>query len=128
MPPDPRAWLFDIAEAGQRLMRFISGKTWIDYRDDELLRAGVERQFEIVGEALSQLRRHSPELAAHISGALPLDAALERAKAATRQYAKRQYTWLRHQFPTDWPREERQLNSTVIDELAILLRQRLLTD
>ena len=66
MPPDPRAWLFDIAEAGQRLMRFISGKTWIDYRDDELLRAGVERQFEIVGEALSQLRRHSPELAAHI--------------------------------------------------------------
>lgn len=69
-----------------------------------------------------------PELAAHISGALPLDAALERAKAATRQYAKRQYTWLRHQFPTDWPREERQLNSTVIDELAILLRQRLLTD
>ena len=47
-------------------MRFISGKDWIDYRDNELLRAGVERQFEIIGEALGQLRRHSPELAARI--------------------------------------------------------------
>ena len=39
-----------------------------------------------------------PELAAHISGALPLDAALERAKAATRQYAKRQRTWFRNRM------------------------------
>jgi tRNA dimethylallyltransferase len=23
---------------------------------------------------------------------------------ATRRYAKRQYTWLRHQPPADWPR------------------------
>jgi uncharacterized protein with HEPN domain len=66
MPHDPRAWLFDIIEAGQRLSRFIAGKHWNDYRQDDLLRAGVERQFEIVGEALSQLRRHDPALAGRI--------------------------------------------------------------
>lgn len=55
-----------MAEAGQRLTRFVAGKQWCDYRQDELLRAGVERQFEIIGEALTQLRRHSPELAERI--------------------------------------------------------------
>lgn len=35
------------------------------------------------------------ELAAHLRGELALDAATEAAKAATRQYAKRQRTWLR---------------------------------
>ncbi len=66
MPPDPRAWLFDVTEASQRLARFIDGKRWDDQRNDELLRAGVERPFEIIGEALNQLRKHSPDLAAHI--------------------------------------------------------------
>lgn len=55
-----------MAEAGQRLTRFDAGKQWSDDRQDELLRAGVERQFGIIGEALTQLRRHSPELAARI--------------------------------------------------------------
>lgn len=66
MPADPRTWLFDIIDAGQRLDRFIAGKTWSDYQHDELLRAGVERQFEIIGEALNQLRRQSPDLSVGI--------------------------------------------------------------
>ncbi|MBI1384084.1 MAG: tRNA (adenosine(37)-N6)-dimethylallyltransferase MiaA [Rhizobiales bacterium] len=36
-----------------------------------------------------------PQFAAHLVDREPLDRALERAKAATRQYAKRQMTWLR---------------------------------
>ncbi len=40
-----------------------------------------------------------PELLAHIEGRLDLAAALERATNKTRQYAKRQLTWLRHQLP-----------------------------
>ena len=32
--------------------------------------------------------------------------AMEAGARATRQYAKRQYTWLRHQTPADWPRVE----------------------
>lgn len=43
------------------------------------------------------------ELAAFAQGAVRLDEALAAARIATRQYAKRQMTWLRNQTP-DWPR------------------------
>ena len=33
--------------------------------------------------------------------------AVERAQAATRQYAKRQYTWFRNQSPAEWQRTDR---------------------
>jgi tRNA dimethylallyltransferase len=39
------------------------------------------------------------ELLAHLEGRLTLAEALERAALRTRQYAKRQVTWLRHQLP-----------------------------
>ncbi len=37
----------------------------------------------------------------HVAGAVSLDAAIERTVIATRQYAKRQRTWFRHQLPAD---------------------------
>ena len=40
-----------------------------------------------------------PELLAHLEGKLDLTTAVERAAAKTRQFAKRQMTWLRHQLP-----------------------------
>src|SRR3546814_8439403 len=42
-----------------------------------------------------------PQIAAHLRGETTRDEALEQAQAATRQYAKRQYTWFRHQPPAD---------------------------
>jgi tRNA dimethylallyltransferase len=39
-----------------------------------------------------------PELAAHLTGTLDLPAAIGLAQQATRRYAKRQYTWFRHQL------------------------------
>lgn len=42
-------------------------------------------------------------LLAHLAGDIELDTARERAIAETRQYAKRQETWFRNQFP-DWER------------------------
>jgi len=44
------------------------------------------------------------EIAAWLAGALGRDEAVARAQAATRQYAKRQYTWFRNQPPPDWER------------------------
>ena len=46
------------------------------------------------------------EIAAFLEGSLSREEALERAQAVTPQYAKRQYTWLRHQPPADWPRTD----------------------
>jgi tRNA dimethylallyltransferase len=39
------------------------------------------------------------EVAAHLRGECSLDEALERVRRATRRYARRQLTWLRHQLP-----------------------------
>lgn len=42
-----------------------------------------------------------PEVAAHLAGEVPLEEAADRIRAATRRYARRQLTWLRHQLPPD---------------------------
>ncbi|MFZ5657022.1 MAG: DUF86 domain-containing protein [Pseudomonadota bacterium] len=59
-------YLFDVQSAAQRLHDFVAGKQWEDYERDAMLRAAVERQFEIIGEALAQLGRRDPALLARI--------------------------------------------------------------
>jgi uncharacterized protein with HEPN domain len=60
-------YLFDIQQACDLLLQFTQGKSFADYAADPLLRSAVERQFEIVGEALNQLLRLEPTLATRIS-------------------------------------------------------------
>ncbi|MFV0625463.1 tRNA (adenosine(37)-N6)-dimethylallyltransferase MiaA [Sphingomonas sp. ac-8] len=45
-----------------------------------------------------------PQIADYVVGNTSFDAALAEARLATRQYAKRQYTWFRNQPPPDWQR------------------------
>ncbi len=45
-----------------------------------------------------------PEIAAMLRSEIPMEEAVARGQAATRQYAKRQYTWFRNQPPAQWPR------------------------
>lgn len=45
-----------------------------------------------------------PEIAAYLAGEISLEAAESRGAQATRNYAKRQYTWFRNQPPADWLR------------------------
>jgi uncharacterized protein with HEPN domain len=54
MPPETAKLLYDIQHAAARINRFCAGKTFENYRDDELLRSAAERQFEIIGEARSR--------------------------------------------------------------------------
>src|SRR5262245_676465 len=49
--------LYDIREAAAAIFRFVRGKTFDDYEQNELLRSGTERKFEIIGEALNRIRR-----------------------------------------------------------------------
>ncbi|MGF1549466.1 MAG: tRNA (adenosine(37)-N6)-dimethylallyltransferase MiaA [Sphingomonadaceae bacterium] len=44
-----------------------------------------------------------PEIAAFLAGETSREEALAAGKAATRRYAKRQYTWFSRQAPAEWP-------------------------
>ncbi|MGO8817424.1 MAG: DUF86 domain-containing protein [Terriglobia bacterium] len=64
---EARKYLYDIQKACELLLQFTKGKSLADYSADPLLRSAVERQFEIVGEALTQLLRLDPNVASSIS-------------------------------------------------------------
>ncbi|HEV8605352.1 MAG TPA: HepT-like ribonuclease domain-containing protein [Tepidisphaeraceae bacterium] len=53
--------------ASERVGRFVEGKTFNDYLSDELLRSGVERQFEIIGEAMTRLMKLDETVAERIT-------------------------------------------------------------
>ena len=65
---ESRKYLYDVQRAIALLKQFTAGKTFEDYERDAMLRAAVEREFEIVGEAVSQLAGHDESVAARISG------------------------------------------------------------
>ncbi len=66
MPRDPRVFLWDAHSAVEAILEFVAGKTFADYSADRLLRSAVERQFEIIGEALNQLYKIEPAWAERI--------------------------------------------------------------
>jgi len=63
------------------------------------------------------------EIAGWLAGAHGREAALELGRAATRQYAKRQYTWFRHQPPPQWKRSGLIEISDNIGHIEILLHK-----
>jgi uncharacterized protein with HEPN domain len=63
MERDPRAYLWDVQQAANAIEEFIADLDAGSYPQNALVRAAVERQFEIIGEALNQLSKVSPELA-----------------------------------------------------------------
>jgi tRNA dimethylallyltransferase len=73
----------------------------IDARFDDMLKAGVLGEVRALLDLglpaeLPIMRAHGvPSLAAHLRGTRLLDEAVAAAKSDTRQYAKRQLTWLR---------------------------------
>lgn len=67
--PDVRAFLFDIQMACQLIREFTSGMTFQDYVEDRKTRSAVERQLEIVGEAVGQMLRAFPEMRQEIPDA-----------------------------------------------------------
>jgi uncharacterized protein with HEPN domain len=49
MQRDQRAYLWDVLNSIDLIQQFIGTRTLSDYSQDPMLRAAVERQFEIVG-------------------------------------------------------------------------------
>jgi tRNA dimethylallyltransferase len=66
-----------------------------------------------------------PHFLAAIRGETSLDRAVTGAQTATRQYAKRQFTWFRHQF-ADWTQLGQQEGTSDIDEIVAFISKSLL--
>ena len=62
-----KKYLYDIQYAIGLLKEFTGDKKFADYERDTMMRSAVERQFEIIGEAMSQLAKLDPALASRIS-------------------------------------------------------------
>jgi uncharacterized protein with HEPN domain len=59
--------LEDIRASAEFLRTVTHGKTLSDYQTDALLRAAVERHFEIIGEAMNRLAKLDPVTVARIN-------------------------------------------------------------
>jgi uncharacterized protein with HEPN domain len=66
MRREAQAYLWDAQRAAEAIAEFTRGKSFEIFAGELLLRSAVERQFEIVGEALSRLRRDYPDVAARV--------------------------------------------------------------
>ncbi|WP_431870304.1 tRNA (adenosine(37)-N6)-dimethylallyltransferase MiaA [Allosphingosinicella sp.] len=90
----PRNWLY--ARCDRRFETMMSEEGLSEVR--ALLARGLD-------PALPVMRAIGvSEISAFLSGELSREAALQAGRTATRQYAKRQYTWFSRQPPADWPR------------------------
>jgi tRNA dimethylallyltransferase len=83
----------------------------IDARFDSMLAAGALEEVRALharrlDPLLPAMKAHGvPWLIRHLEGEMSLEAAAEAGKRDTRHYAKRQFTWFRHQLG-DWPRAD----------------------
>ena len=66
MQRDPRAFLWDVRESALAIQGFIAEMDADAYAASDLVQAGVERKFEINGEALNQLAKLDAPFAARI--------------------------------------------------------------
>jgi uncharacterized protein with HEPN domain len=64
---EARKYLYDMQRAEALIEQFTAGRSFDDYLADVMLRAAVEREFEIIGEAMTQLAKLDPALAARIT-------------------------------------------------------------
>jgi len=60
--------LFDVLESGRSIHDWCQNRTFAEYEANRQLRRAVEREFEIIGEALNHLSRDDPATAAQIDG------------------------------------------------------------
>ena len=66
MRPDVAAYLWDALQAARAARSFTMNAEYSCFVDDTMRRSAVERQLEILGEALNRVRRSDPEVSARI--------------------------------------------------------------
>ncbi len=66
MPRDARAFLWDVQSAAASILDFVAGLDADAFAASDVIQSVVERKFEIIGEALSQLAKLDPVLGKRI--------------------------------------------------------------
>jgi tRNA dimethylallyltransferase len=106
LPPGEFRALFLAPERDRRYAR-------IDARFEAMLEAGALQEVAALASRkldtqLPAMKAHGvPALIRHIKGEITLEEAAEIGRADTRHYAKRQFTWFRHQLPEfEWVKPE----------------------
>lgn len=61
-----KMFLEDIRLAAENILEFTRNKTLAEYSQDRMLKSAVERQFEIIGEALNRFHESNPDKASQI--------------------------------------------------------------
>ena len=62
-----RKLLFDVLDSGRAIRHWRTGRTYEEYLSDRQFRRAVEREFEIIGEALNRLSDEDAGVAAQIA-------------------------------------------------------------
>ena len=107
----PRDWLYDRCDARFELM--------MDRGAVEEVKALLARNLPHDAPVMRAIG--VPEISAYLNGTIHRQEAISRGQTATRQYAKRQFTWFRNQAPPEWPRVVSAINDSNIDDFVIKL-------
>lgn len=67
MDDHSKSLLFDVVDSAQAILGWCAARTFDEYTSDRFLRRAVEREFEIIGEALNRLASVDTETAGRIS-------------------------------------------------------------
>lgn len=66
MNNEAKKLLFDVLESARSIRDWCAGRSFADYESDRQFRRAVEREFEIIGEALGRLTIADPDTAESI--------------------------------------------------------------
>lgn len=113
----PRAWLHD--RINRRFEEMVDGGAVEEV--EALLAKGLPSSAPVM-KAIGV-----PEIIRWLNGEIDRVTLVDLGQAATRQYAKRQYAWFRHQPPVSWERRVEQLNDDEISNIVIKLQYEALT-
>ena len=64
---NPKKYLYDIINCSEFVLQLTKDKTVDDYKNNRVFRSALERELQIIGEAMLQLDHMSPEMIEKIS-------------------------------------------------------------
>lgn len=114
----PRDWL--IERCDRRLVAMFDGGAAAEV-------AALLDRADVPSDAPVRRAIGVPEVAGWLTGVLDRATAIAQAQAATRQYAKRQYTWFRNQPPSCWRRVDTTKSDDQTRHVELMFQSRRLT-